>query len=111
LEYGPVAVTLSGKLERRTFPGRPNYESLATGDEPETGLYLALPKSICTNSRVASADAYPRQDVKLIHLVLDRKDYSELALLVGKSVTLRGTLFARHTAHHHAPLLLQNVTR
>jgi len=111
LRYAPANVTVSGQLERLTFAGRPNYESVAGGDEPETGLYLALPQAICTAGEEASADAYPQKDVRLVQLVLDRRGYAALASSVGKYVTLRGALVARHTGHHHAPLLLQSVTR
>jgi len=38
LAYAPFRVSLSGTLERRTYPGHPNYESIALGDEAETGL-------------------------------------------------------------------------
>lgn len=111
LRYAPVHVTVSGRLERLTFPGRPNYASVAEGDEPETGFYLALPQAICTDGDEASADAYPQKEVRLVQLVLDRRGYSALASSVGKYVTLGGVLVARHTGHHHAPLLLQGVTR
>lgn len=78
LQYAPAKVTLSGKLERLTFPGRPNYESVAEGDEPETGFYLELPHAICTTGDKATWDAYPQKDVRLIQLVLDPKGYSAL---------------------------------
>jgi hypothetical protein len=42
LDYGGEMVALTGKLHRATFPGRPDYESIADGDEPETGFYLTL---------------------------------------------------------------------
>lgn len=111
LQYAPAKVVLSGELERLTFPGRPNYESVAGGDEPETGFYLKLPQALCINGDKASADAYPQKDVRLIQLVLDRQGYSALKSSLGKTVTLNGSLFAQHTGHHHAPLLLENVTK
>ena len=37
LLYEPQIVSLAGTLRRKTFPGRPNYESVARGDEAETG--------------------------------------------------------------------------
>ena len=36
--YVPEPVELNGKLERQTFPGLPNYESILSGDAPERGL-------------------------------------------------------------------------
>jgi hypothetical protein len=35
LSYAPASVTLTGALTSKTFPGRPNYESIEKGDEPE----------------------------------------------------------------------------
>lgn len=36
-------VSLVGKVWRETFPGRPNYQSIEDGDEPETVWALTLP--------------------------------------------------------------------
>jgi hypothetical protein len=35
LKYEPEVVELKGKVKRVVFPGRPNYESVKAGDEPE----------------------------------------------------------------------------
>lgn len=47
LEYEPKVISLSGTLVRETHPGRPNYESIAGGDEPETIWVLRLKEAIC----------------------------------------------------------------
>lgn len=109
LPYGPAQVTLSGKLQRLAFPGRPNYESIVDGDEPEAGFYLALRKAVCTVGSANSADSYPQQGVTLVQLVLDKQGNAQLRPYLGRRIELTGALFAQHTAHHHAPLLLQNV--
>lgn len=101
-----IDVAVAGKLERHTFPGRPNYESIAEGDEAESGFYLRLPHVICTNGDPKSPDAYPQKTVRLVQLVLQPAQYDELRPLLGKTVSVKGDLFARHTGHHHAPLLL-----
>jgi len=93
---------------RKTFPGPPNYESIQEGDEPETGFYLEVSAGLCT---VASPDSMNNDngafsDVRLVQLVLDAAGYSHLRPQLGRQVTLRGTLFAHFTGHHHAPLLL-----
>ena len=48
LPYEPEPVQMTGTLVRLTFPGRPNYESIEEGDEPETGFYLELSRGVCT---------------------------------------------------------------
>lgn len=108
--YAPVSVTLSGKLERMTFPGRPNFESVAEGDEAETGFYLLLSKKLCVDGDKDAADSYPQSGVGLIQLVLDKEGYEKLLPSLGRNVTLEGTLYAAHTGHHHAPVLMQNGT-
>ena len=106
LKLGPETVILSGKLERHTYPGRPNYEDIKKGDEPETGFYLSLKKPVCY---VGDELSDPKQNVSLVQLVLDQKGYDELRPYLGKNIKLKGGLFGSHTGHHHAPILLENI--
>ena len=103
LRYEPDTVRLSGSLTRLTFPGRPNYESVAAGDQPETGFYLRVPAPICTT---ASREYAAQAGIRLVQLVLDSLGYAALKSYLGRRVTLRGTLTGAITAHHHAPVLL-----
>ena len=109
LRYEPDTVAITGILVRKTFPGPPNYESIAKGDKPETGFYLELARPICT---VASADSEINQSVSGVHLVqlvLDQAGYDRLRPGLGHVINVRGKLFAEFTAHHHAPLLLDVI--
>ena len=38
---------ITGRLQRLVFPGRYNYESIAGGDEAETGFYLFPQTPLC----------------------------------------------------------------
>ena len=67
-----VTVTVTGTLERRTYPGPPNYESVAPGDLAETGFYLVLGRPICTTDDELAG---PQSDVRLVQLVLDQASY------------------------------------
>lgn len=109
LPYEPEIVSLAGTLRRQTFPGRPNYESVKKGDEAETGFYLHLDRPVCTTGAGddPSWGHYRVDGVTLVQLVLDAAGYDRLRPRLGHRVTLRGTLFAAFTAHHHAPLLLK----
>jgi hypothetical protein len=110
LPYEPQIVSLVGSVRRKTFPGRHNYESVAKGDEGETGFYLYLQHPVCTvGEEKDSPDRYQVEGVKVVQLVLDSAGYERLRPQLGHRVTLRGTLFAAHTGHHHAPLLLKVV--
>jgi hypothetical protein len=111
LLYEPQIVSLAGTLRRKTFPGRPNYESVARGDEAETGFYLHLRHPVCTAGEGKDwPDRYPVEGVKIVQLVLDSAGYETLRPRLDHQVTLRGTLFAAHTGHHHAALLLKVVS-
>ncbi|HNJ77497.1 MAG: DUF4431 domain-containing protein [Rhodocyclaceae bacterium] len=107
LEYSAAKVSITGTLKRLTFPGKPNFESIAQGDQAETGFYLSLKTPICTSGAIDEPDSYPQRNVSLVQLVLNDQQYKSLRKNVGGQVTLVGKLFASHTAHHHAPLLLQ----
>lgn len=101
---------LSGKLARLSFPGRPNFESIARGDEEEVGFYLILDAPICMRGDDETPDEYSQSGVALVQLVLDETGYRMLRPLLGKRVTLQGQPMAAHTAHHHAPLVLDGVS-
>lgn len=106
LKYGVDTAVVAGKLHRATFPGRPNYESVADGDEPETGYSLSLDPAICTVSGAGSSET-DFASIREIQLVLNAQQYAELKPRLGTVVRLRGKLFSAFTGHHHADVLLQ----
>ncbi|MDW2981171.1 MAG: DUF4431 domain-containing protein [Rhodanobacter sp.] len=108
LSYPPAISVITGTLVRLTFPGRPNFESVGAGDEPETGFYLQLKSPICTIGELGSSVSEPRQNVTLVQLILQQRQYEQLSPELGQSVTLEGKLLSAFTGHHHAPLLLDN---
>jgi hypothetical protein len=103
LTYRPDTVMVTGVLSRRTFPGAPSFGENPEGDDKETGYYLDLRTPVCT---VAGTSDEAKTGVHRVQLVLDSAGYARLRPKLGKSVSLRGTLFAEFTGHHHAPLLL-----
>jgi hypothetical protein len=108
LAYEPVSVELTGTILRKTFPGPPNYESVARGDTPEVHWLLELSSPICMTADAADPDIYPaRRDIREIQLAFpDAKTYERQKNLVGKSVIAKGTLFGSHTGHHHTAIVL-----
>ena len=104
--YESDVVTVSGKLVRKTFAGPPNYESTKKGDAAETGFYLSVKQPICAVASHGSEINESERNVSLVQLVLEPSGYEQLRPLLGKSVTIKGSLFSAHTGHHHAPLLL-----
>jgi hypothetical protein len=107
LNYEPSIVQLTGIMKRITYPGRPNYESIEAGDEPDTGWYLILKHPICTNEK-ATDDNYPAlTNESKIQLVVRAAQYGEYRHFVNSTVAVEGSLFAASTGHHHTNLLLQ----
>ena len=111
LSYEPSSVTLTGKIFRKVFPGRPNYESLKAGDEPERPWLLHLTKPICINAEKQHDFNVAENKVSVLHLVLRGKQFSKLRRLRKKgAVTLTDSLFHSFSPHHHADVLMW-VTR
>jgi hypothetical protein len=107
LSYEPSVVKLTGILQRKVFPGPPNYEDLRRGDAPEVIWLLNLAAPICVNEDKAQPDLNPAHDkARTMHLVIPAEFYSKYKELLGKQVTVTGTLFGAHTAHHRTPVLL-----
>ena len=106
VNYEPDSVALVGKIIRKTFPGRPNYRDIKTGDEPETCWILILAKSLCVN---AKADVYyeSESEINQVQLVfMGHNEYQKYKNLVGKNVIVRGQLFHMMTGHHHTKVLI-----
>lgn len=106
LHYEPDTVAITGVLSRRTFFGPPNFGENPKTDEKEVGFYLDVAKGVCTVAGRDTESYAAKHGVKRIQLVLDSAGYSQLRPSLGKSITVRGTMFASFTGHHHAPLLL-----
>lgn len=101
---------ITGRLQRLVFPGRYNYESISGGDEAETGFYLFPKTHLC----IASGDKEQElfiENVSMVQLVLGVKKeggstYDSLEPYIGDLVSCSGSLFAAHTGHHHAPIVM-----
>jgi hypothetical protein len=107
LPYEPAVVTVRGTLERKTFPGPPNYESARKGDKPETYWILELPQAVCVAEDSREPDLDPaRANISRIQLVLTPEMYAAYKALVGRKVMASGTLFGAISGHHHTPVLL-----
>jgi len=106
LGYEPKAVSLSGSLVRETHPGRPNYESIARGDEAETIWVLRLRQAVCVLTSNEEIENVKEESEKEVQLVLEPGQFKRYRNLLGKKVTITGRLFHGHTGHHHKRLLL-----
>ncbi|MBN6104753.1 DUF4431 domain-containing protein [Xanthomonas sp. CFBP 8703] len=100
----PAVVGLTGVLERVTFPGPPNYESVQDGDEAETYFVLRLPAPVCVHDSEQGVISASR-----LQLFLEPGQYALFRPQLGKRITLPGELWPAETGHHHTPLMLTPV--
>ena len=106
LRYEPAEVELVGVMTRETFPGRPNYESVEAGDEPETHWILALEKPVCVDGTKGDDTDVSERGVQRLQLVLSQDQYAACGFLLGRKVRVSGTLFHAITGHHHTSVLM-----
>ncbi|MBF7682974.1 DUF4431 domain-containing protein [Acinetobacter sp. B5B] len=93
---------LSGTLLQITYPGPPEYESIANGDRPETAWVLQPDQKIKCAINFDGNNDYTK-----MQLVMFGNEYRDYKSLVGKNVIIDGTLMYADNAHHHTPLLIE----
>lgn len=87
-------VTLRGKLIRHTFPGAPNYESIESGDYPETRWVLVIPEAEIKQlilSRYVTEEMYGSCSEGWVQLIAAGNEESPNPLL-NKQVIAQGYL-------------------
>jgi hypothetical protein len=106
--FDPIQEELSGTLDVKTFPGLPNYESIAKGDEAEEGFYLRLDNAIDVVATAKDANWETEKDVKVVQLILDDDFLKELeGIRKGTHLLVKGKLSNWLTGHHHEKILLE----
>ncbi len=105
-------IELDGTLERQTFPGKPNYESIKNGDEIERGWYLRLNTPIDVipaKSSNSQNNLEFEKNVRIMQLVVMKDNEQEILknLPNGSRITVRGAPFHRLTGHHHSRVLFE----
>jgi len=108
LAFAPRA-HLSGVLVRETFPGPPNFESIAAGDQAQTYFLLRLPSPICVEGDPEISPGSKQVDE--IQLVFeDPGMFARYRPLLGKSVVVDGAWLSAISASHRTPMLLTHVS-
>ncbi|HEY5234249.1 MAG TPA: DUF4431 domain-containing protein [Verrucomicrobiae bacterium] len=107
---GDKKVQVCGHIIRQTFPGPPNYESVAAGDEPLNYWILATDQPVtnmypCGFSRPITLEEASK--LQLVFMAQDRDEYKQYAPLVGQHVEVRGICFWAHSGFHCTPLLIE----
>jgi hypothetical protein len=108
LSYEPAMVTLGGTITPKTFPGRPNFESVEKGDEPEKVWTLNVEVPLCTNKDNSNPNNQSETNISELQLVfMGREDYDRYRPMLGKTVNVTGTLYHSYTGHHHTTVMFQ----
>lgn len=107
LSYEPKIERIKGKIERITFAGPPNYESVKKGDKTEIYWILKLSNAVCVNNINNDELNVPETNLKEIQLVLKINQYKKYKRFIWKNVIVKGTLFHAFTAHHKTRVLLE----
>jgi len=102
-------VTFTGKISRETFPGRPNYESIDNGDEPETYWILTTDNPNCVEAKSpedGSLYEVAKSTTRFQLAFEDPTTYKTHKKLVEQRATVTGQLYAGSTGHHHTKALI-----
>jgi len=105
----PEPHSLHGKLVAGIFAGRPNYNDVRMGDDPEPVYILKLRDSICVRSDDADIPADPKVRISEIQVFAQNQDAATSAALrslLGFDVQVQlSSMNPETTGHDHAPLV------
>lgn len=104
VEWGEP-VELSGIPVTGVYPGPPDYESVAQGDERYSALMLHLRMPICINAGENAEMEPDIGEIVLIQLACTKKDRG--AISEGEVNSVTGTLFPAHTGYHVTQAVLR----
>src|SRR5437773_9398265 len=96
--YDRDTISLAGTLTWRIYPGRPNYESVEQGDQPDTVVVLQLKQPFCTQ---ASDDFDGHQAVREVQLIVPWEDFHFIVRRPKSRARLAGTLSGAVWGWHH----------
>jgi len=107
LFYEPEEVEVSGSLYETVYPGPPEYMDVEMGDHPERVVILTLKDP--SNVDVVGgkeADDFNEQETGVRELQVVFGDSEPSALQMKEEISLKGTLYHAHTAHHRRRVLM-----
>ena len=107
----PAAAAAADRCMQFDVPGQIAEGRLVIGhfkdaaDRPETAYILRLPVATCLS---AKDPEFRVSRARSIHVFSsDETLHAQIDRLVGKDVMVRGRPFGAHTAHHHAPIVME----
>ncbi len=102
--YEPEEIELSGMLHETVYPGPPEYTSVEMGDCPEGVVILALKDPIDVEIKGEDNFNEPEKGVRELQVVF--LDSIPSAHQMKEEISLIGTLYHAHTAHHRRRVLM-----
>lgn len=102
--YEPEEVELSGMLHETVYPGPPEYMSVKMGDYPEKVVILTLKDPI--DVEIKEDDNFNEAEKGVRELQVVFLDSTPSAQQMKKEISLKGTLYHAHTAHHRRRVLM-----
>lgn len=102
--YEPEEVELSGKLYRTIYPGPPEYMSVEMGDCSEEVVILTLKDPI--DVEITEEDDINEPEIGVRELQAVFVDSMPSVNQMKEEISLKGTLYHAHTAHHHRRVLM-----
>lgn len=102
--YEPEEVELSGTLHEKVYPGPPEYMSVEMGDRPEEVIILTLEDPIDVEIKGEDNFNEPEKGVRELQVVFS--DSIPSAHQMKEGISLKGTLYHAHTAHHRRRVLM-----
>lgn len=102
-------VSFAGNISRETFPGRPNYNSIDDGDEPETYWILTIESPHCVVAESMEDGALyevARTTTRFQLAFEDSTVYQTQKSLIENKAIVKGKIFIGMTGHHHTKALI-----
>lgn len=93
-QSGEKPIRAVGLVSLEVFPGRPNFESIKNGDEPEKAWILTV------------SNKEKKERFQLVVIDRDEQKFATLRKSVGKKVTVEGLVWEADNGHHHTPFLI-----
>lgn len=104
LFYEPKEVELIGMLHKTVYPGPPEYMSVEMGDCPEEVVILTLKDPIGVEATKDDDFNEAEKGVRELQVVFE--DSMPTSDQMKKVISLQGTLYHAHTAHHRRRVLM-----
>jgi hypothetical protein len=102
--YEPEEVELIGMLHKTVYPGPPEYMSVERGDHPEEVVILTLKDPI--DVKATKDDDFNESERGVRELQVGFEDSMPTIDQMKESISLQGTLYHAHTAHHRRRVLM-----